>query len=90
MLLQLLEGCGLKDLAIEVRKHFVDKQAPTLQSLQQMSPKPSASLQDSSQDVVVTCVQHFAKIANNTREDRGLFVRYSLFIIYCIIGIYIC
>ena len=78
VLLQLLEGCGLKDLAIEVRKHFVDKQAPTLQSLQQMSPKPSASLQDSSQDVVITCVQNLAKIAKTIQEKTECDIHYAL------------
>ena len=63
----------------EVRKHFVDKQAPTLQSLQQMFPKPSASLQDSPQDVVVTCVQHLAKIAKTIQEVYLCDIHYDLY-----------
>ena len=45
----------------------MEKQAPTLQSLQQISPKPQISLQESPLDVVVTCVQHLAKIADTTK-----------------------
>ena len=67
----------------------MEKQAPTLQSLQQISPKPQISLQESPLDVVVTCVQHFTKIANTTKVCMYNYIHHA-FITIIIIGVKLC
>lgn len=76
---QLLQGCGLADLADDVVKHFKDKMAPSIRSLQQAASnkaKPTVATRASHSDVVIGCIQQLCTLARELPETSQVITIY--------------